>query len=183
MIEIEKKFDPTEEQLKNLLLGADFLGEVTNHDIYYDYSDYRLFKNKIRLRNRNGSFELKIKKGSGAMQEIEDEEEIKKYFETDLSLEEFIEKNLLLLSDYKTKRRKYKKENFNIDIDECDFGYNMCEIEMMIEDNADIEEARQILMNFALKNGLLVKEMPPKGKEYLRLKKPEVYQEIFGAEK
>src|SRR3989338_7722720 len=80
MIEVEKKFQPTEEQLKVLLEGAEFLGEKIVHDIYYDYSDYRLLKKDVRLRNRNNFFELKVGKSSGVSQEIEKREDIEKYF-------------------------------------------------------------------------------------------------------
>ena len=37
MIEVEKKFIPTEEQLKSMLEGAEFLGEKNLEDFYYDY--------------------------------------------------------------------------------------------------------------------------------------------------
>lgn len=60
MIEVEKKFKPTEEQLNAMVTGAEFLCEKVLHDVYYDYPDYRMFKKDVRLRNRNGNFELKI---------------------------------------------------------------------------------------------------------------------------
>lgn len=78
MIEVEKRFEPNEEQIKVLLEGAEFVGEVVLNDTYYDYSDFRLLKNDIRLRERNGAFELKIGKSSGVAEEIENEEEIAK---------------------------------------------------------------------------------------------------------
>src|ERR1035437_2614520 len=112
MIEVEKKFQPTEEKLKSLLEHAEFLGEIINHDIYYDYNDFRLLKQDIRLRNRNGSFELKLGKSSGVAEEIEEEEKIKKYFDTSRPIQDFIKENLILVIDYKAKRRKYKKEEF-----------------------------------------------------------------------
>src|SRR3989344_199194 len=102
MIEVEKKFQPTEEQLKVLLEGAEFLGEKIVHDIYYDYSDYRLLKKDVRLRNRNNFFELKVGKSSGVSQEIEKREDIEKYFSTS-NLGEFIQKNLVVIIDFAQK--------------------------------------------------------------------------------
>lgn len=118
MIEVERKFRPTDEQLSLLLAESQFLKEVVNHDVIYDYPDYRLIKKGIRLRNRNGNFELKISgedensySGSAAT-EIEDEEEIKKYFNITLPITNFIKENLIEAIDIKTTRRKYKKGRF-----------------------------------------------------------------------
>ncbi|MDO8659356.1 MAG: CYTH domain-containing protein, partial [Candidatus Parcubacteria bacterium] len=121
MIEVEKQFLPTEYQLKTLLEGAQFMGEKMDHDIYYDYADYQLFKKDIRLRNRNGFFELKIGKSSGVSEEIQVKEDIKKYFSVE-NLELFVQTNLIVIVDYRTKRKKYKKEDFNISVDEMSFG-------------------------------------------------------------
>jgi adenylate cyclase class IV len=89
MIEVEKKFKPNAEQLNAMITDAEFLGEKILHDVYYDYPDYRMFKANIRFRNRDGNFELKLGKRSGVAEEIENIEEIKKYFNTELELVEF----------------------------------------------------------------------------------------------
>ena len=60
MIEVEKRFFYTEEQLAALIEDAQFVSVKVNHDIYYDHPDYRLISKNIRLRSRNGVFELKI---------------------------------------------------------------------------------------------------------------------------
>ncbi|MFA7285578.1 MAG: CYTH domain-containing protein [Candidatus Paceibacterota bacterium] len=153
MIEVEKKFIPTEENLKMLLTDAEFLGEVTNHDIYYDYPDYRFLKGDIALRKRNGRFELKIQSGSGIHEEIEDIEKIKEYFNTS-DLQEFINETLISAIEYRTVRKKYKKEDFSIDIDETDFGYQVGEIELMVDNEADVKNAEDKIESFALRNNL-----------------------------
>ena len=168
MIEVEKKFIPTEENLKILLTDAEFLGEVTNHDICYDYPDWRLLKaGDIVLRARNGNFELKIKKSQGVNTEIEDRSEIEKYFNTS-DLEEFINKNLIIAIEYKTTRKKYKKGDFNLDIDETDFGYKVGEIELMVVQEEDVKEAEEKIQEFASKNNLLIEKGLSKKKAYLK---------------
>jgi adenylate cyclase class IV len=177
MIEVEKKFQPTKEQIESLLKGAEFLWEKVIHDIYYDYSDYRLFKNQIRLRNRDNSFELKIKKDALASLELENENDIKEYFETD-DLKEFIKKNLIIIVDYRTTRKRYKRGEFIIDLDEMSFGYSLCEIEILVEKEEQIEEAREKILNLVKEYDFELKKLPAKGSEYLRLFKPKIYKII-----
>ena len=73
-----------------MLNDAQFQSKKINHDIYYDFPDYRLYKNWVYFRNRNGKFELKIgdDEMAGVCEEIEDDEEIKKYFKTNKPLVE-----------------------------------------------------------------------------------------------
>ncbi len=181
MIEVEKKFQPTEEQLKLMLEGAEFLGEKILHDVYYDYSDYRMFKKHIRLRKRNHDFELKIgdDEFEGVALEIESEEEIKNYFKTDLPLEKFIESNLVVIIEYTTKRNKYKKGDFAIDIDELDFGYKCVEIELLVEGEAQIVSAKEKITDLARKYNFEIKTLPSKRGEYFRNFKPDIYKELY----
>jgi adenylate cyclase class IV len=84
MIEVEKKFQPTKEQLDALLLDAQLVKEKTQHDTYYDFPDFRLFKKGIRLRKRGTGFELKIDPDRGISEsqisiEIENDSEIMEY--------------------------------------------------------------------------------------------------------
>ena len=182
MIEVEKKFTPTEEQLAKLLEGAEFVGEKTVHDVYYDYPDFRMFKKDIRLRNRNGNFELKIGDDeiAGIAEEIEDEGEIQKYFATELPLKAFIKENLVELINYKQNRKKYKKGDFTIDIDDLDFGYSCVEIELLVNTESEIETARTRIFDLAKENNFEIMDIPSKRKEYLRKKNPEAYKEIYG---
>ena len=186
MIEVEKKFQPTEEQLKALLEGAEFLGEKINHDIYYDFPDYSLIKAGHRLRKRNFGFELKVylpqKDNEMAVaHEFEDEESIKKnlgFSEID-SLKNIIESKMQILCDFKTKRKEYKKENFTIDIDETDFGYSLLEVEFLVENEEQIKEAEEKIFSFIKKYGIEIKNLPLKTEEYLKIVKPYVYKQIF----
>lgn len=167
MIEVEKKFILTFENLEALLADAVFIGEVVNHDIYYDYPDYRFLKGNIALRNRNGNFELKIQSASGIHEEIEDKKEIEKYFGIS-DLQEFVNKNLISVIEYRTVRKKYKKEDFHIDIDETDFGYQVGEIELMVEKEEDVKNAEDKIEAFALKYNLELKKGLSKKNAYLK---------------
>ena len=178
MIEVEKRYQPTEEQLRALLGGAEFLGEFNNQDIYYDYPDLRITKYGVRLRKRSGYFELKIREKSGVDTEIEDRKEIEEYFQTD-DLEKFIDENMVLVRNYTTKRKKYTKEGITIDVDETDFGYKICEFEILVEREDEVEEAKEKIINFVKKYNVDMKKVNPKGKEYMRLFKPEMYQKIY----
>jgi len=167
MIEVEKKFIPTAENLKTLLIDAEFLGEVTNHDIYYDYADYRFLKGNIALRNRNGNFELKIQSDSGIHEEIEDKKEIESYFNV-TDLEKFIDENLKIAMNFKVHRKKYKKEDFNLDIDKTDFGYKVGEIELMVDKEEDVKNAEDKIKEFASRNNLELGKGLSKKKAYLK---------------
>lgn len=182
MIEVEKKFRPTEEQLEAMLSGADFVGEKLLHDIYYDYPDYRLFKKEAKLRSRNGVFELKIgdDENAGISEEIENEQGIEKYLGTSLPLTEFISKNLIVIIDYVQKRKKYTKGEFTIDVDELDFGYSCVEVELLVAEEKDVSSAEKKLAAFVQSVGLKIERQPTKRGEYFRIVKPAVYKELYG---
>lgn len=179
MIEVEKKFQPTEEQLEKLLADSEFMGEKNLDDIYYDYSDYRLLEKEVRFRSRNSNFELKIGKKSGTALEIEDPEEIKKYFNTDLNLEDFIKQNLKPFISYTTNRKKYKNGDFVIDVDSLSFGYDVVEIELLVENEDQVEDAESKILEFAKKYDFEIKKIPAKRAKYLEIIKPELYKELY----
>lgn len=179
MIEVERQYEPTSEQYASLLEGAEFLGEVKNHDIYYDYPDFKFFKNKIKLRNRNGRFEIKQKISNNIVREIENEEEIKSFLGITKDLQSFAKEDLIVFLEYTTTRQKYKKEGFIIDVDETDFGMKSCDIEIMVETEELAEKAEEKLNDFAQKYNLVSRKILSKRATYLKLFKPEVYNELY----
>ncbi len=182
-IEVEQNFQPTEEQMSKLLDGAEFLGDKIINDKYFDLPDYSLHKNGVYLRNRNGDFELKIKKNIGDMkvkEEIENIDEIKKYFNTNKNLEDFTREDMVIFYEYVNNRKKYKKEDFTIDIDNLDFGYKMVEIELLVSDESKIKEATEKIRNFVSSYGISFDKVQTKREAYLKKFKPEVFGELFG---
>jgi adenylate cyclase class IV len=184
MIEVEKKFILSEEEKNRLLDGAEFLSKKTITDVYYDTENFALTSCDKWLRTREGKFEFKVAVHSGARKsltqydEIEDDKEIKQALglnkEGDLK-DSLLENGYLPFCVCKTKREKYKKEGFNIDLDEAEFNnfsYNIAEIELMVNDVLKIDEASEKITTFAIKNGLRIG--PTRGKilEFLKRESP-----------
>ncbi len=178
MIEVEKKFQPTEAQLQAMVVGAEFLGEKVLHDVYYDYPDYRMFKKGTRFRNRNGAFELKIGHGGGIAEELETDEEIQKYFSISMPLIDFIKENMSPFIDYTTKRRKYKNGEFEVCVDELDFGLNVVEVELMVENKDEVENAQDKIVDFGKSFGLDEASAIVKRTAYFQARRPDLYQEL-----
>ena len=193
MIEVEKKFILLKDQEKFLVDGAEFLGEKIFTDVYYDTEDFSLTRNDKWLRARENKFEFKISldrrvgREIDLYDEIEDESEIRKR----LNLSD--EKNMdevLLKNGYskfcicKTKRKKYKKDSFGIDIDFVDFGdfnYELAEIELMVNDKSETQEALEKIISFAKFNNLTIGYVRGKVIEYLLRKKPKHFRALVGS--
>ncbi len=188
MIEVEKKFQPTEEQLAKLLALATFLKEEENIDIYYDFSDYSLIKEDKRLRSRNGEWEFKSRlpnlEGSrvALTEEITKEREIldRLNFAKYDNVADMVKNEMVLLCEIKTKRRKYKIDDFHIDLDETDYGFKMCEVELEVDSQADTARAAERILDLVKPFGFEVKPMPGKVMECLKIKTPDLYKKIFG---
>src|SRR2546421_324668 len=140
MIEVEKKFILTPEQEKSLIEGAEFLGEKQFTDIYYDDTGFSLTIKDVWLRERDGKYELKLpmnesleKRVSDQYRELDVDSDILAYFEArDISVKDFlVEKGYIPFCKITTTRKKYKQEDFVIDLDVMDFGYTLAEIEFM----------------------------------------------------
>ncbi len=201
MIEVEKKFQLNKIELKKLLEGAEFLGEQTFRDLYYDTADFNLSKNNIWLRKRGEQFQLKLPVAGNEKlqtqttqyQEIEGEEKIREIFaippiaDFEMDIEKF---GYGIFCDLTTIRKKYQKAGFTIDLDqtvsnltgEQDFSYQIVEIELMVEGQAEILSAAEKISAFAEKNKFGVKKVRGKVLEYLFQKKPGHYKGIKGGE-
>ena len=191
MIEVEKKFILTSEQEKKLIEGAEFLGEKQFTDAYYDDKDFSLTKQDIWLRERDGKCELKLplnesseNRVSDQYRELDAEADILAYFGAqDVSIQDLlVQRGYIAFCKITTTRRKYKKEDFGIDLDIMDFGYTLAEIESMIEDESKIKEATQAIVEFAKKYDLDINVIV-KGKvmTYLERNNPKHYQSLLDA--
>lgn len=177
MIEVEKRYRLTPEQEKRLLEGAALIGNKTNEDAYFDTDDFVLTRQDHWLRTRSGRWELKRrvhelghKFGGTAYDEIENEPGIRTFLQLP---EKGSLADDLATAGYKPfarivkERRSYEKEGFHIDLDICDFGYELAEIELMIEHEDQRQGALKRIEEFADRMGL--DQTPVLGKiiEYL----------------
>jgi predicted adenylyl cyclase CyaB len=195
MIEVEKKFILNDDDIDRLTTGAKFLKEKTFTDIYYDTPTYTLTTKDIWLRSRDKKFELKIPlhhkdldRLADQYEELEEKEKIraalglpkKGAFDDDLKKGDYSPFCTLT-----TTRRKFKKDEFNIDLDtvqSTDFSYNIGEIELMVDDVTEISGAINKIMAFAKEKNLIIAPVRGKVLEYLKLKNQKHYQALVKAE-
>ncbi len=178
MIEVERKFFLNDSARQKLLSGAEFIEEFIIQDTYYDSPDYRLTTNNWWLRQRNDHFELKIAIRSESdvndvtrYEEVDHEEKIRKLLKLP-AIESFTD--TLLKGGYKpfcswqNTRKKYSKQGFTIDIDSVDWGHEVVEVELMVVDHSQTEQAAAKIMAFAQANDLDLKPIYGKVPEFLR---------------
>jgi predicted adenylyl cyclase CyaB len=195
MIEVEKKFALKEGDIDKLIDGAKYLGKVVNHDIYYDTADNQLSFNNIWLRQRNNKFELKVpvsglnkknKYGVTRYHELHTDKSIT--HELKIKKGDSLEQSLHQagfkpFASYVTNRQKYKKSNFNIFIDNTDFGFQVAEIELLVDTQEDIESAAQKIVKFAKDVDLKIDYVSGKITHYLKKFKPDLYRKLLNNKK
>lgn len=191
MIEVEKKFKLDEEQEKKLLADAEFLAEVTNVDTYFDNDRFDITTDDNWLRTRNDAFEYKKrlhqlghKLAGTSYDELENDDQIRSTLNlqtSDSMIDDVIAAGFAPFATITTQRRSYKRESFHIDLDVCDFGYTLAEIELMVDENMDREEALRQIDAFAKKIGLDTSSIRGKVTEYIFRFRPEHYQALVDA--
>ena len=190
MIEVEKKFILNEQDKERLTKEAQFLNERVFTDTYYDTEIFSLTTKDKWLRSREGRFELKLPLHKGVdrladqYDELEDEQKIRKALNLPSNgnlADDLAKAGYFPFCTCKTTRRKYKKEQFIIDIDIVnfqDFIYNIVEIEMMVKEKSEIEKAIEKIMYFAKSQNLTIAPVRGKVIEYLKRTKPNHYQAL-----
>lgn len=192
MIEVEKKFLLTSDEVARLTQNATFLVEWTFRDTYYDTADFSLSKSDKWLRSRDGKFELKVAvsslgKKADQYDEITDEVKIREAlqlspgnnFSNDLK-----QNGIVPFCSFSTTRKKYKDDPFIIDLDLVDFTsfkYSIGEIELMVESKHDIENAVQQILHYAKEKDLKITPVRGKVVEYIRRTSPQHYSELIKA--
>lgn len=181
-IEVEKKFQPSEQQKAELIDGATLISKKQFTDDYYDTASYELAKNNKWLRNRDGVWELKVYVDEDTADEITDETEILKLinFTDENSVDSLLESKIKIIAKIVTKREKYNKEGLILDFDETDFGVNKLDIEILVNNDTEKEQAKQRISEFSKKYSMNEVNLPIKPIMYLQKMKPDLYKEIFG---
>lgn len=192
MIEVEKHFILQPGDTERLIASADYGGTTTNTDTYYDTPTYSLTTSDRWLRNRNGGWELKVGlvKGAEAKQhatvyrELETEPEIRQELAlaTHLNFADALkEKGYAPYASWKTTRMTYRIDDLTIVLDSVDFGYELAEIELLVDKNEHVAAATQRIAAFAEERGLTPQLILGKNAEYLRRHNPKHYQALVTA--
>ena len=190
MIEVEKKFFLDNADRNALLLGAKSVGTKTFTDTYYDTSAYDLTRRDIWLRVRDDRWELKLPLGhfqsraANQYRELETEKEISEYFhftgEQPLS-DSLANAGYLPFATITTVRSKYERDGFIIDLDVMDFGYELAEIEKMVENEEEAEKAAEEILEFARTFNLRPGQVRGKVIEFLKRKDPNHFNALVSA--
>jgi adenylate cyclase class IV len=189
MIEVEQKFLLNPEQEAKLLEGATLDYEKVNVDIFFDDDYYSLGKQDVWLRNRNGRWELKIghKLSPGSLSRTYEELEEDGLIATWLGLpgedltQEILNAGYKQFAKIEKARRSYLREGFRLDLDKCDFGYDVAEIELLIDSIDGQQEANDKIAAFAKSIGLDNTPLRGKPVEYLYRFLPDHYQALLEA--
>ncbi len=191
MIEIEKKFLVNQYGLMKIIRNAKFISSQKLIDIYYDKPSFGLTRKDWWLRNRNGKIELKM-----VIIDNNKNNAIDRYKEVDheLNIRELlnIKSNKPLLESLETygikpfariiaQRKKYKKSEFTIDFDITDFGYSICEVEILVKNDSEIQQALEKIEKFRKQNNLSSKVVRGKLIEYIYENRPKHYQVLLKA--
>jgi len=167
MLEVEAKFTFTPEQKQRLIAGAKFLKHHTYHDVYYDTVDYRLTLQDWWLRNRNGTWEIKVsrpgqernwtKRVVDQYDEITDEQSIIKKISLpadQLTADSLAANSYTPCCDITTERDYYQHGDFTLVFDEMDFGLTMGELELMVAGHDDGDAAKEKINQFLTAYGM-----------------------------
>ena len=159
VIEVERKFlfpDDIEEKLHDH--GAVAKQQKSFIDIYYDTPRHELTLADHWLRQRQGSWQLKVPPSqrlhsntTAQYREHENEDDILQALLSILdlapakrpsSMEEFVTLfDCKPFATFQTRRTSYSLKNFILDLDRTDFGYKVGEIETIVESSSQIEKA------------------------------------------
>lgn len=191
MIEVEKKFILKSGDFERLSVQAEFVKEISYTDTYYDTNDFLLLKNDKYLRKRDSRFEMKLplnKEGKKRLvdqyDELETEEEIRKFL--NLPSKDTLENDLasngyIPFCTFRTTRKKYRLDPFTLDFDSVNFGdssYDVMEIELMVKEESEIENAVSKILDFAEKYQLGIASVRGKVRTYLSRYNKELYEQI-----
>lgn len=186
MIEVEKNFDLKPGDKERLIRRAEFIGQKSFTDIYFDAADFSLTARDYWLRTRDGKFELKVplnaessnRRITDQYDELETEMAIaqKLGFRTNDLTNELAYRGYKPFAKIVTKRESYKKGNFHLDFDEMEFGFATFEVELMVANPSQIPNAEAEILKFAKAHGISDANARGKVIEYIFRNNPEHYR-------
>ncbi|MGL5831389.1 MAG: CYTH domain-containing protein [Candidatus Altimarinota bacterium] len=185
LIEVESKFQTERNNLSRLLSEAERVKAEEITDEFADTKDFDLVRNKLRLRRRNGEWQLKIgvrnnltADGIKSYQEVEGDDVVNE------ALLKLVGKNLNEMEVFaviEKFREKYSLMGFGIDLDRANYRlseYQVNEIELMVESEAEKALAEERIRQFASEQNLILGEVRGTLMEYLYRHQHSVYQKL-----
>jgi len=189
-IEVEKKVKLETHHLTEIESKGTFIQETLFEDIYYDTEECSLTVKNIWLRERENKFELKVGiKGSNGFsdryEEIRDEKAICR--ELGLTISDSLgaalsKARIVPFACFVTRRKRYRLEDFTVDIDVADFGdltYNVAEFELIVP-NVNLMQDAEDKIKTILKNMQIdcSATIPAKLTYYLYHRRPHHYNKL-----
>lgn len=191
MIEIEKKFIPTEKIQEFLKTDAVFKATEKFTDIYYDTNDYHLALQDVWLRKRGNVYELKETKIRGkndklarTANETVGDAQIASYLGIDIitSLQDaLVNAGYIPFASITTTRSTYTIEGFTIVLDDTDYGYQIGEIELLTDDIAHQGACEERILAFMQSRNIPAVYVRGKVPEYLRRTNSDLFMHLVNA--
>lgn len=154
MIEIEKKYELTDTDYLWIKNQCEFISRKIVIDKFFDTSDFQLFAQKIKLRERNWELQLKMKVSSntdGFSKSIEITElsEVKsKLLDLQINYSD-TEQVLEIITDVEKFQTEYQWYDITIDVQKYKYN-NRYEIELELEEDLEINP-EELINNFRSK--------------------------------
>lgn len=148
IIEIEKKYDMTDADYDKIKENCIFISKKIVIDKFFDTSDYQLFSQKIKLRERNWELQLKMKVSSNT-DAFSKSIEITELKDVQVKLSELgIDYNnthqvLEISTEVEKFQLSFRWYNFTIDIQKYKYDYRY-EVELELEEDLDVDPAQLI---------------------------------------
>lgn len=160
MIEVEKQFILPKQFTAWLTENAELIGRKRYTDTYFDTKNRSLSSADTWLRRRGNRYELKIgiKHKQAADQNVQTYTEIT----TQSAIADYLGIRLLgsfksslaqfgysVFASFSTTRHVYRYDNYTITFDQVNYGYNMGEIELLVQKESEINAAADAITMFA----------------------------------
>jgi adenylate cyclase class IV len=186
MIEVEKKFSLRSEDIPGLIADSQFISEQTFTDSYLDTPDFLLtLQNKwLRLRDNNFQFKFPSAGYPGQFSDLDLDEQIKKavgIISADPLYTALKKHGFQEFCRMVTRRKKYRKDSFIIDIDQMDFGYVLGEIELVVDYESLVPAALDKIKAYAQEKDLILLPVRVKIFEYLKRNNQNLYQKLVAS--
>lgn len=184
-IEVESKFTSERNNLVELLGRAKKIKDDKIVDEFADTANFDLIKNKLRLRRRNGEWQLKV-----GMRDNLTAEGIKSYQEIagEMAVEEELQsligkgiKEMKVFAEINKFREKFQIGEFGIDLDRADYRfseYQVNEVELIVGSEEEKPLAEEKIRQFAMENNLILGKARGTLMEYLYRHQRELYQKL-----